>query len=226
VPNASERISHYYQSKGRRAFRLRLVVITLCLVILPILFFKSFYFSLLLEDDAMEPNLLKDHTYWFSSIALGFQGPFSKNCPDNRIGGKDSFSRGDFVAVVRPSSNPSSRIGNFFRLPWEILTLGLYRPEAQRLVVRRVLALPGESIVIKNKQIFINGKLFSPSWAIDYGTSYLLPGRVSSRDEVPELYIPAGEYFLLNDHWNVLNDSREFGTVPLYKFQGLKKATP
>ncbi|MBL8992584.1 MAG: hypothetical protein JNM63_04540, partial [Spirochaetia bacterium] len=49
----------------------------------------------------------------------------------------------------------------------------------------------------------------------------LLSEKISSRDSIKEIYVPAQEVFLINDNWIVQNDSRELGTLPCHKIRGI-----
>jgi len=218
---ARDRITQYYRGKAARSLRLRLLIAIPSISLAFILLARVGVFSLRVDDATMEPTLRRGERHWFSVAALGWPAPLSMNTPVKRWWGNGKVKRGQVVAVVQPLSSPSSRVGNLLRLPLEILSFGMWKPEGSRLVVRRVVALPGESVIIRNKQIFIDNRLFVPEWFIAYGEAQILPERISGRDNTKELYVPADSVFLMNDNWMAENDSRSLGPTPIWKLHGL-----
>jgi signal peptidase I len=75
--------------------------------------------------------------------------------------------------------------------------------------VKRIVALPGETVEVKNGQVFINGQALDQPY--QPGTpSYTMPPRV-----VPEGYI-----FVLGDNRNNSNDSHNWGPLPIENIVG------
>ncbi len=96
--------------------------------------------------------------------------------------------------------------------------------------IKRVVGLPGDLIVYRDKQVFVNGEPLPQEIVGPYGSIgdwqvqlreeriggigheiLVIPGR-----DTPELefYVPEGEYFVMGDNRDNSNDSREWGTVP------------
>jgi signal peptidase I len=71
-------------------------------------------------------------------------------------------------------------------------------------LIKRVIGLPGDSIVIQGNQIVINGDPLVEPYLED----------VEMPDEGPFL-VAEGEVFLMGDNRNASFDSRRFGPVPL-----------
>ncbi len=77
--------------------------------------------------------------------------------------------------------------------------------QGDELLIKRIIALPGERVDIRNGQVYINGeKLDDP-----YGQGETQPGRYGS------LTVPPLHVFVLGDNRNHSNDSRSFGPVPI-----------
>ncbi len=69
--------------------------------------------------------------------------------------------------------------------------------------IKRVIAVPGDTVEIKNRAVFVNGiQLVEPY--INEAPSYFMPERV----------VPAGQYFVLGDNRNHSNDSHTGWLVP------------
>lgn len=76
--------------------------------------------------------------------------------------------------------------------------------------IKRVVGLPGETVVVKQGQIFINNEALSEHYAKTKTETF--PGGFL-QDETP-VTIPQGFYFVLGDNRARSSDSREFGFVP------------
>ncbi len=82
-----------------------------------------------------------------------------------------------------------------------------YQPdEPQKMLVKRVIGLPGEIIAISNNQILINGKVLNE----ELGTN----SRYEVYQEMLPQKIPAAHFFVLGDNRFLSVDSRAFGFVP------------
>lgn len=74
----------------------------------------------------------------------------------------------------------------------------------KRTFVKRIIGLPGEKIILKDNQIWVNNTPLVES----YLESVTRPVRHQ------ELIVPADEYYTLGDNRPVSNDSRTFGSTP------------
>lgn len=74
--------------------------------------------------------------------------------------------------------------------------------------IKRVIGLPGDEVVISNKQVKVNGRLLDEPYIA-------APPRYDSRWTVPE-----GSLFVLGDNRNNSSDSHAWGPVPLENVVG------
>ncbi len=81
------------------------------------------------------------------------------------------------------------------------------RPEDD--YVKRVVALPGETVEIIRGQVFINGELFDETYEP-------VPGSYST----PLQTVPEGQVFVLGDNRNNSNDSHTWGPLPIENIVG------
>ena len=83
--------------------------------------------------------------------------------------------------------------------------------------VKRCVGLPGDTIEIIDKMVFINGEKENAPATLTYVDSLTRPRRAdgsNSRDNFGPYVVPVGEYFVLGDSRDNSSDSRFWGTVP------------
>jgi len=92
-----------------------------------------------------------------------------------------------------------------------------YPLEPERDFIKRVIGLPGDSIHIENKQVYINGEPLQEDYvfyAQPPGDDNQEPFYDFRRDNMPEMIVPAGHYFVMGDNRDNSHDSRFWGTLP------------
>lgn len=104
--------------------------------------------------------------------------------------------------------------------------------DPKRIYVKRVIGLPGDTVVSKNGNIYVNGKLASQSYITPTQRNGSNTGnwdlaklsvKHSWQKNVEETKVPSGAYFCLGDNRAVSNDSRYFGDVPESHVLGVVK---
>ena len=120
----------------------------------------------------------------------------------------------------------SSKISNYDRM--DIITTS-EPDDPDRLIVKRLIGLPGDTVVMKNEKLTINGK--------EYGEEYLeafkkmfaedklqkeyaydenfqaIASQATQFTQDFEVTIPEGQYLVLGDNRPISKDSRSFGLV-------------
>ncbi len=85
--------------------------------------------------------------------------------------------------------------------------------------IKRVVGLPGDTIEIKNKRVFINGKLWRNDPGV-HGDLNIIPRQLSKRDNFGPVTVPEGSYFVMGDNRDNSLDSRFWGFVPDSDIEG------
>ena len=87
--------------------------------------------------------------------------------------------------------------------------------------VKRVIGMPGETIDIRDKRVFINGRqLHEPYVLFTDENTFHVNHPYATRDQFGPFVIPRGEYFAMGDNRDNSNDSRFWGTVPRSMIKG------
>jgi signal peptidase I len=94
-----------------------------------------------------------------------------------------------------------------------------YPEQPETDFVKRVIAMPGETVAIRDKKVFINDRELSEPYTVftderTYPAGRFLPEPYRSRDQFGPYVVPAGQYFTLGDNRDESHDSRYWGSVP------------
>ena len=93
------------------------------------------------------------------------------------------------------------RVGDIHRGDVVVFT---YPRDHTKSYIKRVIALPGDTLWIRRGRVFVNGDLVREPY---------VPSRYLDDRTLPETIIPSGQYFVMGDHRSISSDSRDFGPV-------------
>jgi signal peptidase I len=79
-----------------------------------------------------------------------------------------------------------------------------YPRDPEKSYIKRVIALPGDTLRIDRGRVYVNGKLVHEPY---------VPPEYRDNVSEPEMVIPADSYYMMGDHRLISQDSRYFGPV-------------
>lgn len=139
----------------------------------------------------------------------------------------DNLLVGDHIIVNKFIYAPGARSPVFPVQPIRRGDVIVFRsPENPRVdFVKRVIGLPGDRVLIRNKQVYIGGRPLSEPYKVhlDHATIPLraeLPNQLRARDQFGPVTVPPGAYFVMGDNRDRSNDSRYWGFVPRGMIEG------
>ena len=177
-------------------------------VILALLFRYFIGTPTIVKQVSMYPTLVQDQRLW-----LNRWGRTTKKLPE----------RGDIITFEAPSkkqysyseideNNPVAKYekeptGVWNKFVYYVLELG------KDSYIKRVIALPGEHVEIKNGAVYINGEKLQED--------YLQDGIVTDVDDAgfSDFIVPENCVFAMGDNRNHSTDCRAFGCIPLEKIE-------
>ena len=181
-----------------------------CIVIAVVLALLFRYFigtPTIVQQVSMNPTLVEGQRLWLNRWVRT-----TKQMPE----------RGDIITFEAPSkkrftedeidqSNPKAVYayepqGLFGKFTYYVLEIN------KDSYIKRVIALPGEHVEIKDGRVYINGEVFQED--------YLQPGIVTDVTVgFDDFIVPENYVFAMGDNRNHSTDCREFGCIPLEKIE-------
>ncbi len=93
--------------------------------------------------------------------------------------------------------------------------VALKDPRDNTLLVKRIIAMPGQSIYLDHGKVYLNGKLLDEPYLPDKTPTYAY-----EKNESEFFVMGKGEFFVMGDNRNNSTDSRTFGAVPRQNILG------
>jgi signal peptidase I len=173
-------------------------------------------------------NRWNNRRWYLFSLALSLVAVVFVHLTQKKIIGLDSHTvRTTFMAnTLLPGDYiliDTHAYGRVEPQPGDLVVFQAPRPP-QRSLVMRVVGLPGDTLRITFKLLYINGKMIgAPATATFNDPERIFPEQLSPRDNYGPLVVPADHYFLLGDNRDEARDSRFWGPVPREMILGRAK---
>lgn len=94
-----------------------------------------------------------------------------------------------------------------------------YPKDPTKDFVKRVIALGGQVVEIRDKKLLIDGKPVQEPYAV-FRSSKVIPGDILPRDNMAPRKIPEGTVFVMGDNRDESHDSRFWGVVRIKQIRG------
>lgn len=149
-----------------------------------------------IPSGSMEDTLLIGDHLLVSKFIYGVQFPWS----DDRYLALRHPERGDIIVFEFPEDKDKS----YFE---------------RRDFIKRVIGVPGDTVEVRNKQVFVNGELYTIPEEIHKEES-VVSSEYGPRDFMAPVTVPPGNYFVMGDNRDRSYDSRFWGFVAEPKIKG------
>ena len=138
---------------------------------------------------------------------------------------EDTLLTGDYLLVNKfiygikiPFTNLRSPA---FRAPEQGDVIVFKYPEDRsKNYIKRVIGVPGDEIQIRDKQVYVNGKVYKNVHEV-YKDPEILPSTSEKRDNFGPILVAENSYFVMGDNRDYSYDSRFWGFVKKSDLVGL-----
>lgn len=143
-----------------------------------------------IPSGSMEPTLLVGDYLLVNKFIYGYKFPFI----NKRVFAFKKPKRGDVVVFEYPVDP-----GKDF--------------------IKRVIAIEGDKVEIRDKKVYINNRLIETPQAV-YRDPIIIPKEVAPRDNYGPIKVPKDSLFVMGDNRDSSLDSRFWGFVPINNLKG------
>lgn len=189
VVTETRRRRKHARRKGLVSFLIELPVLIVVALVVAVVIKTFFVQAFFIPSGSMIPTLEIDDRVMVNKLSYTFGEP----------------ERGDVVVFESPFASSTDDL-SIFESAWVAVkeSLGMRPGLVPDDLIKRVMALPGETIEIHENQVFIDGVPIDEPY---------LPAGVVMQDFGPET-IPEGMVFVMGDNRGSSHDSRKFGPIP------------
>ncbi len=187
-----------------------------CIIIAVVLALLVRYFvgtPTIVQQTSMTPTLKENERLWLNRWVRTI-----KKMPE----------RGDIITFEAPSTSRvlqqnidyNNPVAKYENEPQGLLKRFSYYvlESSKRSYIKRVIALPGEYVEIKDEAVYINGEKLEEPYLQDGVVTDMKSGKEDTY--FTNFTVPENTVFALGDNRTGSTDSRSFGCIPLEKIEG------
>jgi len=131
---------------------------------------------------------------------------------------------GDYLLVNKLAYGIKNPIKDDFIYFWKFpkrqeIVVFTYPQNKKLDFIKRVIGLPGDTVQIVNKKVYVNGKLLNEPY-VQFSDPEIYPQEISPRDNYGPIKVPPEYIFVLGDNRDQSYDSRFWGFVPIKYLKG------
>ena len=183
-PGKAETLAGRAGEPMRRKGKLREYVEAFAVALLIALLVRTFVIQAFkIPSGSMENTLLVGDHIFVNKFLFGYHIPYTKG----RVLSYATPRHGDIIVFVFPE-------------------------DPNKDFIKRVIGVPGDTIEIRDKEVYRNGKLLREDYT-RFADGNLVEGFGRNRDNMPRVEIPPGKYFAMGDNRDRSYDSRFWGFV-------------
>lgn len=127
---------------------------------------------------------------------------------------KPTLLVGDHILVDRRPSARNPKHGDLIVFEYPV------NPKVD--FVKRIVAVGGDTVLIRDKELFVNGKSVIEPYVIHADTKTLTAAQ-SPRDNFGPVTVPNDSFFVMGDNRDLSNDSQYWGFVERFRIKGIAK---
>ncbi len=165
-------------------------------------FIRTFFIQAYkIPSGSMEPTLLIGDHILVDKFAYGFRLPDS------------------FFGVAIPGIPWGHYLFDTGAIHRGNVVVFVFPPDPTKDFIKRVIAVAGDTVAVKNAVVYLNGKVM-PDPHAHYSLSADAPTPLSPRDNFGPVKVPKGDIFVMGDNRDRSYDSRFWGFVPIDNVEG------
>ncbi|MEA2084957.1 MAG: signal peptidase I [Thermodesulfobacteriota bacterium] len=179
------------QQESQRISTLRESIEAIFIALIVALFIRTFVVQAFkIPSGSMIPTLLIGDHILVSKFVYGIKNPITRNT---------------LIAIGEPQRND--------------VIVFKYPVNPKQDFIKRVIGVAGDRIEIRDKHVYVNGKLFEVKNAIHLD-SRIISGDLQPRDNLGPIIVPENSVFVMGDNRDNSHDSRFWKFVDLDEVKG------
>lgn len=179
------------------------------------------------EKDALQKSVIREYAeaiilaiilalFIRTFVVQAFKIPSGSMLPTLQIG--------DHILVMKSIYGVRAPFFNNIIIPVKTPQRGdiivfIYPVDSSKDFIKRVVGLPGDTVELRNKKLYINGEEADDEHAV-YSENELFPGIDQPRDNFGPKTIPDNKLFVMGDNRDHSYDSRWWGFVDMSMVKG------